>query len=339
MANNEMKVLSATEECEFLRKLDTLLREDMADNCGNFDEGAYYLGHGSSRMVFRVPQEMVEEFFPKWGLDRKYLSHAFVVKVSLGAGGFVQAQNEIMAYKLYGGKEPLAAILAYGQYIEIMENVNNVLADREVYIDVSDVFGDEVYYTYYYSMQDAICELAFKVWGDGEDTKNYLSYQKDCLFNSECETILTRLFTDAKKSPDNIIKTLAETHEENIRILSMYCEAVDRLNEVFGSTADNSQLGLNDEGKAVSYDYGFRGGDSHWSDTHSWSSPISDEMDDMRQRVKYVDFITESLSEFTHYSKLSCGDIRNQELKFCDDNDIDASNIQNERLDDYGEII
>lgn len=339
---DNIKILSATEESEFLSKFNRLLKEDAADSCSEFDNGTYYLGHGSSRIVFRVPQELVEEFFPKWGLDKKYLSHAFVVKVSLGAGGFVQTQNEIMAYKAYGDKEPLAAILAYGQYVEIMENVNNVLGDNEVYIDCDDIIDNDIYYAYYYNMREQICELAFKVWGDGDDTKNYLSYNNEYKFSdSKCETILTRLFTDAKNCGNQFSKVLAERHEENLRILKLYNDAKKDLDELLGSTADNSQLGLNDDGKAVSYDYGFRGnnGDnSYWSDTYSWSSPIADEMNKTSQRCNYIDFITKTLSEFRDYYKLSCIDVRNQELKFCDKYGINTYNIKNEQLNEEGEI-
>lgn len=74
-----------------------------------------YVGNGSSRLVFRISADIA-----------KYLnlpSEDYVIKLACGGGGYTQNHAEIDAYKKYGDELPLARIVAYGKFIEVMEYV------------------------------------------------------------------------------------------------------------------------------------------------------------------------------------------------------------------------
>lgn len=332
----EIKVLSVQEEYNFLKDFWRILKED-AENfrCeGKYACGEYYLGHGSSRMAFVLPEDLVKTYFSDWNLP---LDKSYVVKINMGAGGFVQSKNEILAYRIYGDRYPLAAIYAYGQYVEIMENVNNILSERECYIDCDEIEnGYNAYYTYYYNMQKDICNLAFKLWGDGEDIKNWLSYDKPDMSEDACEAKLKELIAAAKKDSNHVTRAEGEVMEDNIRILKAYSEAKCKLDDILGETADNSQLGINDEGDVVTYDYGFRGNEyeSGWSYSHSWSSPIANEMDSIKNRVDYIAFLTGILKDSPRFNGALSA--RKFEIQYCQTKDIDYHYIREENLDENG---
>ena len=332
-----IKVLSVQEEYNFLKDFCRVLKEDAESfrSEGRYSCGEYYLGHGSSRMTFVLPDDLVKKYFPNWNLP---VDKSYVVKINMGAGGFVQSKNEILAYRIYGDRYPLAAIYAYGQYVEVMENVNNILSERECYIDCDEIeAGYNAYYTYYYNMQKEICDLAFKLWGDGEDIKNWLNYDRPDNMNEDtCEAKLKELIAAAKKDSNSVIRAEGEVMEDNIRILSAYSEAKNKLDEILGETADNSQLGVNDEGDVVTYDYGFRGNEyeSGWSYSHSWSSPIADEMDAIQNRVDYITFLTSILRDSPQFKGALSA--RAFEIQYCKNKDIDCYDIKQENLDENG---
>ena len=79
----EIKVLSAQEEYNFLKDFWRILKED-AENfrCeGKYACGEYYLGHGSSRMAFVLPEDLVKTYFSDWNLP---LDKSYVVKINMG---------------------------------------------------------------------------------------------------------------------------------------------------------------------------------------------------------------------------------------------------------------
>ena len=86
---------------------------------------------GCARMVFPLDDELAE----KIGLDVKF---DCIVKLAMGIGGYRQNQLEIKTYLNDCEWLPLAEIVAYGRFVEIMERVE-VEDWRDFYDDYSDV--------------------------------------------------------------------------------------------------------------------------------------------------------------------------------------------------------
>jgi hypothetical protein len=107
-----------------MKKLGTLEEEELVRDLLNERP----LGAGSSRMVFKLPQNWAE----KLGLDYE-AENGYVVKVPKCIEGINQTQNEIYIYKEYEGKDEqdyLGTIEFIGHYISIMEGIE----------DMSDLF-------------------------------------------------------------------------------------------------------------------------------------------------------------------------------------------------------
>lgn len=107
-----------------MKKLGTLEEEELVRDLLNERP----LGAGSSRMVFKLPQDWAE----KLGLDYD-AENGYVVKVPKCIEGINQTQNEIYIYKEYEGKDEqnyLGTIEYIGHYISIMEGIE----------DMSDLF-------------------------------------------------------------------------------------------------------------------------------------------------------------------------------------------------------
>lgn len=87
-----------------------------------------YIGNGASRLVFEASQEIYDKYCD---------GHAAVIKVAVGQGGIIQNRHECDAYLEYGHLGYFATIYAYGQLVEIMEQVDTF--ECRDFLD----FGDE----------------------------------------------------------------------------------------------------------------------------------------------------------------------------------------------------
>lgn len=96
----ETKVLTNREEIEVLKSL----------------TDSKFLGNGAARAVFALKDTMKESL----GIND---DRDLVVKLALGLGGLRQNQLETKTFLEYGKSAPLAEIVAYGRYIEVMEAV------------------------------------------------------------------------------------------------------------------------------------------------------------------------------------------------------------------------
>jgi len=71
---------------------------------------------GAARMVFPLNKMLQADL----GIDP---NEDCIVKVPMGIGGYRQTQLEIQTYLTYGSNWPLARLIRYGHFIEIMERV------------------------------------------------------------------------------------------------------------------------------------------------------------------------------------------------------------------------
>ena len=115
-----MRALTIGEE---IRVLKSLRVEDEID-------------HGSSRIVYRCPDELVS--FLKLDATRDW-----VIKLAIGSGGFAQNQHEINTY-MNEDKYYFAEIAVFGHFLSIMEEVDtrsyHDLAGEVDYCDDVDEF-------------------------------------------------------------------------------------------------------------------------------------------------------------------------------------------------------
>lgn len=88
---------------------------------------------GAARMVFPLNKMLQADL----GIDP---NEDCIVKVPMGIGGYRQTQLEIQTYLTYGGNWPLARIIRYGHFVEIMERVE-VDDFRGFYDDYGDADG------------------------------------------------------------------------------------------------------------------------------------------------------------------------------------------------------
>lgn len=99
---------------------------------------AQFLDNGASRCVFECPTEVGNYL----GFD----ANDYIIKLACGMGGIRQTEAEVNCYLDYPDS-PLAKIIAYGRYIEIMERV-----EADDYRDFAEecYADDEIpYYTFY----------------------------------------------------------------------------------------------------------------------------------------------------------------------------------------------
>lgn len=109
---------------------------------------ADFIANGSSRMVFDLPAEVLQEC----GLP--LLNREWVAKVPVGVGGMNQMNLEVNTFMDYEYDLPLAEILAAGRFVEIMEKVDThdylELAGEICYDDTDEDLEDVIENEYYY---------------------------------------------------------------------------------------------------------------------------------------------------------------------------------------------
>lgn len=216
---NTPKVLTPEQEI-------TILRAIQFENCND---------SGSSRVCIDGDNECfaeLESFFAALNINIHYC----VVKVAVGIGGQTQMSREITAYNKYGDEYPLAAVFAYGRFIEIMEKVE--LVDYE-------------YRNYY---ECGIFELFYYVYGGTyyNDRGEEMSWEDD-----------DYRYTFMERYPD-------DANSERIRNHEMIIDTIESLTDIFGETGDNAQLGYSVIDDCIKcYDYGFVCGSSE-----RWDSQI-----------------------------------------------------------------
>lgn len=109
-----MRILTKREEITILKMLDI-------DN---------NLGYGSSRFVLECPVRVYNYL----SLDK---SVGYVIKLAIGHGGFNQHQREVEMWTEFHNKNFLAEIVAAGQFISIMEEV-----EVDDYTDFAEYISD-----------------------------------------------------------------------------------------------------------------------------------------------------------------------------------------------------
>ena len=235
---------------------------DLAKYLEKYDRDSIYVGNGSSRIVLDTPTFMEEKYYKVWGLD---INRKYIIKIAVGLGGKTQMDNEIEAYESYGDYLPLARVLSYGEFVEIMEKV-----DTSIYDSYDENAWQGLYYARNYSelFQD-----------NGELEPNY---DEAYTFEELCKIVL-------EKKPEE-----KDAIEEYLELHAQIEETVAELNDNFGYTSDNEQVGRDADGRIVSYDYGFKGDD--WGSSHTWSSPITDNLYDTENLSSYFHKLIEGLS-------------------------------------------
>lgn len=249
--------MSASEEKDFI--------SDLTEYLEKYDRDSIYVGNGSSRIVLDTPTFMAEKYYKVWGLD---INREYIVKIAVGLGGKTQMDNEIEAYEAYGDCLPLAKIPAYGEFVEIMEKV-----DTSIY----DLYNENTWYGLYYYKD------YYKLFQEGGEFES--DYDEAYTYEELCKIV-------QEKKPEE-----KETIEEYLRLHDQIEEVVKELDDNFGYTSDNEQVGQDADGRVVSYDYGFKG--DNWGDTHTWSSPVTDNLYDTENLSSYFHKLIEGLNSET----------------------------------------
>lgn len=176
----ETKILTPLEEKEILLSLiDAEIIDNGAARC------VFYCTSTAARIIGLTPNEEQD----------------FVIKLACGVGGLAQTQAEIECFLENHHYAPLAYIIAYGRYIEVMEKV-----DASDYRDIAE------------------------------------EHYEDFSFN------------------DYLMDNDYELDDEEYEDWEEAWQAIGALEDIFGHTSDNGQLGRNRAGKLVAYDYGFYSG-------------------------------------------------------------------------------
>ena len=226
------------------------------------DRDDIYIGNGSSRIVVDTPACLIEKYYKVWGLNT---NREYVIKIAVGLGGKTQMDNEVEAYENYGDYLPLARIPACGKFIEVMEKVDS---------SIFDSYDENAWFGLYYNRDYG---TLFQKGGELE-----LDYDEAYSFEELCKIV-----QEKKPEEKAAIREYLELH-------SQIEEAVAELNDNLGYTNDNEQVGQDAEGRIVSYDYGFKG--DSWGDSHTWSSPITDNLYDTENLSSYFCKLIEGLS-------------------------------------------
>lgn len=81
-----------------------------------------------------------------------------------------------------------------------------------------------------------------------------LMYDYDCDSDCYMEDYIENYKQRADETAEHFEKRVREVRED----VEQACNVIHELNEIFGYTSDNAQLGRTAEGRIVSYDYGFK---------------------------------------------------------------------------------
>lgn len=155
-----------------------------------------------------------------------------VIKVAMGIGGQTQSNREIATFLDYGD-EYLARIYAYGRIIEIMEKVNEL-------------------------------SKAYREWDDCEEGELFIN-----AYGLDKELNANRLDEDGYYSTPRLLPLGAK--EEDKAEFDKAMSTIEALNDIFGETGDNGQIGRASDGRIVAYDYGF---DTFKCEDERWSSDL-----------------------------------------------------------------
>ena len=297
-----VKILNSKEEFDFLK-----------DFAAAFDKDhSLFISTGSSRAVFSMPNNLAAKYAPLWGMNFRQL-FGCVVKLSLGVGGFVQAQNEINTYVSLEKKLPLAKIYAYGQYIEIREWVDTESDGIDAWA-LKDDYDHNPERFAVCSNRNAIVAEATKGNSVSWRTEENIHRLEDGDFDwDEYEDVYSFVI-------QHVSHDLRETLENDCQNATDVFSAIDDLNYFLGYTSDNCQIGRTFDGRWVSYDYGFRG--DNWGDNHSWGSPIANVIDDPKICSDYLHNLCGILEEAIEIQQsidavLTCQDRFQAEKDFC----------------------
>ena len=297
-----VKILNSKEEFDFLK-----------DFAAAFDKDhSLFISTGSSRAVFSMPNNLAAKYAPLWGMNHGELIDC-VVKLSLGVGGFVQAQNEINTFVAYEKELPLAKIYAYGQYIEIREWVDTESDGIDAWA-LKDDYDHNPERFAVCSNRNAIVAEATKGNSVSWRTEENIHRLEDGDFDwDEYEDVYSFVI-------QHVSHDLRETLENDCQNATDIFSAIDDLNDFLGYTSDNCQIGRTFDGRWVSYDYGFRG--DNWGDNHSWGSPIANVIDDPKICSDYLHNLCGILEEAIEVQQsidavLTCQDRFHAEKDFC----------------------
>nr|DAF79998.1 MAG TPA: hypothetical protein [Caudoviricetes sp.] len=297
-----VKILNSKEEFDFLN--------DFAVAFGNAHE--LFISTGSSRAVFEMPNGLAAKYAPLWGRKPAELASC-VVKLSLGVGGFVQAQNEINTYVAYEKELPLAKIYAYGQYVEIREWVETEPDNIDVWTLKDDYDHEPERFAIASNRQRILDEAVVGHSISWMTEKDYHRLEDDDFGWDEYENVYKFII-------QHVSHDLRESLESDYQNACDVFAAIDDLNSYLGDTSDNCQIGRTAEGCWVSYDYGFRG--DNWGDNHSWGSPIANAIDDPEVCSDYLLNLCGILEEAIEVQQsidavLTCQDRFQAEKDFC----------------------
>lgn len=173
--------------------------------------------HGTSRIVFDVG-EANNNLRNALGLP-KYIKNNVVIKLAIGEAGYCQNRAEVEAFERYGNDYPLAQIYAAGRFINVMEFVTPVDGAFSDYPDEADrdsIFLSINDLSYDKFTYEDTCEVNW------EKVNNYCQYYS-----------LDYSYNDVNK----------------------VCDVIDAIYNLF-ETGDAWQVGENECGDLVAYDYG-----------------------------------------------------------------------------------
>lgn len=224
------------------------------------------LSSGSSRVVYDLNEDVKVKLFKELGVLTSYTNGVhYVVKLALGLGGRTQSDNEYAAYVAYGDTYPLAPIVAAGQFVLIMEKLED----------------DDI--TRCICSTDDECP-------DGEEIEREVIIN----YHLDYDHMINRYNKDT-----SVLEKESDLDEEalsELRIASDDAASVIRdLDSLFGTTLDNCQIGKNGYGCYLCYDYGFRG--DGWGSKNTWSSRLSNWVDDGRTIDIYINKLIAALKE------------------------------------------
>lgn len=205
-------------------KLSLQQEKDILDSLIEFAaSGEANMNNGSSRVVFcgidAYTYDLLKDFVPA--------GRNVVVKINMGSAGVIQSQQERDVYESADSMqvEYLADIYCYGNCIQVMEAVST--ETNYDMVNTRDI-ADEVYYCL---QQDIYNDIDFAT----QVARSYYYIDCDKELNEEQTAFVNDNFNDI------------------IEIRS----CISLISELIGWTGDLTQLGKNQDGEIVLYDYGY----------------------------------------------------------------------------------
>lgn len=156
------------------------------------------------------------------------------LKIAFDSCGQFQNKTELDAFREYG-RANFAEIHAFGRYVVVMEEVQ--------------VFGDLEEIRYEFEYLDSRYEQ------EAEDYYDELEAMKALYPDQEHKSFMS--FSEFERNFE--VDGLTRANYYEIEELKGF------LDDIFGHTSDNYQIGMRDNGTFVAYDYGFNVEDMHKS--------------------------------------------------------------------------